>query len=98
LHFLVYKLGFKTVTSQIYSPDDPHLETDSQFGVTRALLGNFVAHQNEPAPNPEVTGTWYSLQHIFVLQRGESWLPTPPVTAKASGRIQSGASNSPSKT
>ena len=26
LHFLVYKPGFKTVTSQIYSPDDPHLE------------------------------------------------------------------------
>ena len=39
LHFLIYKPGFKTVTSQIYSPDDPHLETDSQFGVTRALVG-----------------------------------------------------------
>ena len=35
LHFLIYKPGFKTHISQVYSDDDPHLETDSQFGVTR---------------------------------------------------------------
>jgi hydroxyquinol 1,2-dioxygenase len=91
LHFLIYKPGFKTVTSQIYSPDDPHLETDSQFGVTRALVGTFVAHENEPAPDPGVTGTWYTLQHTFVLQPGESWLPTPPVSKKAAERIPSGS-------
>jgi catechol 1,2-dioxygenase len=93
LHFLVYKPGFKTITSQIYSPDDPHLETDSQFGVTRALLGKFVAHESEPAPDRDVTGTWYTLQHTFVLQHGESWLPTPPVSAKASEHMPSGSSN-----
>ena len=93
LHFLVYKPGFKTVTSQIYSPDDPHLETDSQFGVTRALVANFLRHENEPAPDPEVTGPWYSLQHTFILQRGESWLPTPPVSKKAAERISSGSPN-----
>ena len=93
LHFLVYKPGFKTVTSQIYSPDDPHLETDSQFGVTRALVANFQLHQNDPAPDREVTGPWYSLQHTFILQRGESWLPTPPVSKKAAERISSGSPN-----
>jgi len=87
LHFLVYKSGFKTVTSQIYTPDDPHLNTDSQFGVTRALVGNFVVHENEPAPDTGVTGAWYSLQHTFILQPGESWLPTPPVSKKATERI-----------
>jgi hydroxyquinol 1,2-dioxygenase len=86
LHFLIYKPGFKTVTSQIYSPDDPHLETDSQFGVTRALIANYVLHKNEPAPHPEMTGPWYSLEHTFVLQPGESWLPTPPVSRKATQR------------
>ena len=35
LHFLIYKPGFKTIASQVYDPEDPHLETDSQFGVTR---------------------------------------------------------------
>lgn len=86
LHFLIYKPGFKTVTSQIYSPDDPHLETDSQFGVTRGLIANYVLHQNEPAPRPDMKGPWYSLEHTFVLQPGESWLPTPPVSRKATQR------------
>jgi hydroxyquinol 1,2-dioxygenase len=89
LHFLVYKPGFKTVTSQIYSPDDPHLDTDSQFGVTRALVGHYELHENEPAPDGEVTGAWFTLQHTFIVQRGESWLPTPPITKKASERVQS---------
>ena len=93
LHFLVYKPGFKTITSQIYSPDDPHLETDSQFGVTRGLVANFLLHQDEPAPDPDVAGSWYSLQHTFILQPGESWLPTPPVSKKAAERISSGSPN-----
>src|SRR5579863_4359721 len=73
LHFLIYKPGFKTVTSQIYSPDDPHLDTDSQFGVTRALVGHYEIHEHEPAPVPETAGVWYSLQHTFILQEGKSW-------------------------
>lgn len=83
VHFLVYKPGFKTVTSQIYSPDDPHLQTDAQFGVTRALIGKYELHENEPAPVPGATGPWYSLQHTFILQPGESYLPIPPISGKA---------------
>jgi hydroxyquinol 1,2-dioxygenase len=75
LHFLIYKPGFKTVTSQIYSSDDPLLETDSQFGVTRALVGHYLLHEGEAAPAPDVTGEWYSLEHTFVMRPGESWLP-----------------------
>jgi hydroxyquinol 1,2-dioxygenase len=89
VHFLVHKPGFKTITSQIYSPDDPHLHTDAQFGVTRALIGNFVLHENEPAPDRTVTGPWYSLEHTFVLQPGESYLPPPPVSGKATKRTES---------
>jgi catechol 1,2-dioxygenase len=83
LHSLIYKPGFKTMTSQIYSHDDPLLETDAQFGVTRALIGQYVLHDaREPAPQPDVDGPWYSLEHVFVLEPGEAWLPTPPVSAK----------------
>ena len=39
LHFLIYKPGYKTHISQVYLPDDPNIETDVQFGVTRRLLG-----------------------------------------------------------
>jgi catechol 1,2-dioxygenase len=82
LHFLIFKPGLKSVTSQIYSDDDPVLETDSQFGVTRGLVKHFLAHENEPAPTADIKGTWYSLEHTFVVQPGESWLPTPPISRK----------------
>jgi len=87
LHFLVYKPGYKTIASQVYTNDDPYLETDSQFGVTRALIGSYVKHVSEPAPAPDVRGPWYSLEHTFVLERGESWLPKPPITKKAEAGV-----------
>ncbi|TMH37910.1 MAG: hypothetical protein E6H66_01155 [Betaproteobacteria bacterium] len=85
IHFLIYKPGFKTQFSQVYSGDDPNLETDAQFGVTGALIGNYVRHDNEPAPAPDVKGTWYSLDHQFVIEPGEAKLPRPPITGKATG-------------
>jgi catechol 1,2-dioxygenase len=84
IHFLVYKPGFKTQYSQVYSSDDPNLETDVQFGVTRALIGKYVRHENEPAPAADVKGLWYSLEHQFVIEPGEAKLPRPPITGKAS--------------
>jgi catechol 1,2-dioxygenase len=85
LHFLAVKDGFKTLISQIYVQDDKFLETDVQFGVTRHLIGNYVRHENEKAPAPDVTGPWYSLDHTFVMEPGPTRLPKPPITGKASG-------------
>ncbi|MFI4927321.1 MAG: dioxygenase [Burkholderiales bacterium] len=85
IHFLVHKAGYKTQFSQLYSSDDPHLETDVQFGVTQALVGHYVAHEGEPAPDADVEGRWYSLEHRFVITRGEAALPPPPITAKTDG-------------
>jgi catechol 1,2-dioxygenase len=85
LHFLVHKEGFKTLISQLYSPDDKNIDSDVQFGVTRHLLGNYVRHENEPAPAADVTGPWYSLEHTFTMERGASRLPRPPISGKAKG-------------
>ena len=85
IHFLIYKAGYKTQFSQVYSSDDPNLETDVQFGVTRSLIGNYVRHDKEPAPSADVKGPWYSLEHHFTIEPGEARLPTPPITGKASG-------------
>lgn len=85
IHFLIHKPGYKTQFSQLYSSDDPHLETDVQFGVTRALVGQYVAHEGEPAPAPDVQGRWYSLEHRFTIAPGEDSLPPPPITGKAAG-------------
>ena len=72
LHFLIHKPGYKTIASQVYDPDDPVLETDSQFGVTRALIGNYVK-----------TGeSQFALEFSFVLEPGEARLPTAPITSK----------------
>jgi catechol 1,2-dioxygenase len=71
LHFLIHKPGYKTIASQVYDPADPNLETDSQFGVTKALIGNFVRQ-----------GEAYSLEFTFVLEPGDSSLPTPPISRK----------------
>jgi catechol 1,2-dioxygenase len=88
LHALIHKEGFKTIASQLYSSDDPRLETDVQFGVTKALISHYQLHENEPAPDPSVTGPWYSLEHRFVLEPGKSWLPTPPVSGKAKAKAE----------
>ena len=85
IHFLIFKPGFKTQFSQVYSSDDEKLETDVQFGVTRALIGNYVRHEKEPAPAADVKGPWYSLDHNFVIEPGEAKLPRPPITGKATG-------------
>jgi catechol 1,2-dioxygenase len=83
IHFLIYKPGFKTMISQIYVNDDPLLETDVQFGVTKALIGNYVRHENEPAPASDVKGPWYSFAFTFAMERGEAKLPRAPITGKA---------------
>jgi hydroxyquinol 1,2-dioxygenase len=75
VHFLIYKPGFKTITSQVYDPEDPNLETDSQFGVTKALIGNYVKQPDGS----------YSLEFTFLLEPGEARLPKPPITGKAAG-------------
>ncbi len=89
LHALIYKEGYKTIATQVYGDDDDILESDSQFGVLANAVGHYVLHENEPAPDPDVRGPWYSLEHTFVLKRGESWLPTPPVSAKSKVAAQS---------
>ena len=48
VHAMVYKPGYKTITSQIYSHDDPMLDTDAQFGVTGPLIASYVRHEGAP--------------------------------------------------
>jgi catechol 1,2-dioxygenase len=72
IHFLIYKQGFKTITSQVYDPSDPHLETDSQFGVTKALIGEYR----------DLADGGYLLEFAFTLEAGEARMPSPPITGK----------------
>lgn len=79
LHALVFRDGYKTLTSQIYADDDPNLETDVQFGVTRALVGAYRRHDEPHASEQAAPVPWYSLDYTFVMEPGEARLPRPPI-------------------
>jgi catechol 1,2-dioxygenase len=80
VHALIYKPGFKTLISQVYADDDINLDSDVQFGVTDALIGRFVRH-DEPHPTAtDITAPWYSLDYRFVMERGEAKWPRPPIS------------------
>jgi protocatechuate 3,4-dioxygenase beta subunit len=86
LHFMVYKPGFKTLISQVYSPDDPHIDSDVQFGVTRALIGNYIRH-DEASRELGFAAPWYSLDQRFVLEAGEARRPAAPIRAKVTAAM-----------
>lgn len=79
VHALVFHPGHKTLTSQVYADDDPNLETDVQFGITRALVGTFERHDEPNAEEPDVPVPWYGLDYTFVMEPGEARLPRPPI-------------------
>ena len=43
--------------------------------------GEHLGLEQEPAP--DVDGSWYSLDHHFVIEVGDNSLPKPPITGKA---------------
>lgn len=79
LHALIFKPGFKVLISQVYDPNDPHIETDVQFGVTKALIGDFIRHDEAHPTLPAVPAPWYSLDYTYVMEPGEAVLPRPPI-------------------
>jgi catechol 1,2-dioxygenase len=79
LHALIVKDSYKSLISQVYDPRDPHIDSDVQFGVTEALIGDFVRH-DEPHPDaPDVDPPWYSLDYTYVMEPGVAELPRAPI-------------------
>ena len=79
LHALVVKPGFKVLISQVYDPADPHLDSDVQFGVTKALIGDFVRHDEPHPTETNVAAPWYSLDHVYRMDAGQAVLPRAPI-------------------
>ncbi len=79
VHALAFKEGFKTLISQIYADDDANIQTDVQFGVTKALLGTFIQHDMPHPQFPDLPCPWYSLDHTLILEAGTAKLPRPPI-------------------
>jgi catechol 1,2-dioxygenase len=79
LHALIFKPGFKVLISQVYDPADPHIDTDVQFGVTKALIGDFVRHEEPHLAASDISTPWYSLDYVYQMQAGDAVLPRPPI-------------------
>jgi catechol 1,2-dioxygenase len=79
LHALIFKQGYKTLISQVFDPTDPYIDSDVQFGVTQALTGEFVRHDEPQPSDPSVETPWYSLDYTYVMERGDAVLPRPPI-------------------
>ena len=79
LHALIVKQGFKVLISQVYDPNDPHIETDVQFGVTKALLGNFVRHDEPHPTDAGIASPWYALDYTYTMEPGATVVPKPPI-------------------
>lgn len=73
LHFLLFRDGFKTLITQVFPADDPHLEDDPVFGVTPSLIGGY-AMENEGTERERCV-----LDYRFTMQPGEARLPVPPI-------------------
>ena len=78
VHALAIKEGFKTLTSQIYVDETDLIESDVQFGVTRALIGRLERHEG-PHPDAGDIGPWYTLDYTLTMEPGESRVPIPPI-------------------
>jgi catechol 1,2-dioxygenase len=79
LHALIVKPGYKVLISQVYDPRDPYIDSDVQFGVTKALMGDFIRHDEAHPSDASVAAPWYSLDYTYVMEVGETVLPKPPI-------------------
>ena len=86
LHFLASKDGFKTLISQIYVDDDPYLEFGRAVRRHAPPDRQLRAPRERDAPAAELKAPWYTLEHTFVMEAGQSKLPRAPIQRQGRGR------------
>lgn len=67
-HYIVEKAGYDLLTTHIFDPDDPYIDSDAVFGVKQSLMADFVA-VDDAARQAEhgFQGRYYDVEHDFVL-------------------------------
>jgi catechol 1,2-dioxygenase len=70
LHYIIKADGFETLTTHIFDPHDPYINSDAVFGVKESLLAEFVM-THDPARSAEYgfKGDFWDVEHDFVLAR-----------------------------
>jgi catechol 1,2-dioxygenase len=70
LHYIIKADGYETLTTHIFDPDDPYINSDAVFGVKESLLAKFN-RMHDPARAQEYgfVGDFWDVDHDFVLAR-----------------------------
>jgi catechol 1,2-dioxygenase len=70
LHFILKADGFETLTTHIFDPHDPYINSDAVFGVKESLLAEFVRVDDpKRAAEFEFPGWFWEVEYDFVLAR-----------------------------
>jgi len=74
LHYIVKADGFETLTTHIFDPDDPYINSDAVFGVKESLLAEFkMTHDPARSADYGFAGDFWDVDHDFVLaKKGEA--------------------------
>ncbi|MCX7646444.1 MAG: intradiol ring-cleavage dioxygenase [Rhodobacteraceae bacterium] len=70
LHFIITAEGYDPLTTHIFDPDDPYIDSDAVFGVKESLLAEF-RRVEDPARAQEAgfEGPFWDVEFDFVLAR-----------------------------
>ena len=80
LHYILTAEGFDGLTTHIFDPDDPYIDSDAVFGVKASLLAEFRRFMDHDSIEAEGTeAPIWLVEHDFVLARhGQSHEETTP--------------------
>ncbi len=68
LHYILSAGGYEQLTTHIFDPDDPYIQSDAVFGVKQSLLAEFKrVDQPERARELGFDRPYYDVEHDFVL-------------------------------
>ena len=70
LHYIIKADGFETLTTHIFDPDDPYINSDAVFGVKESLLAELKRVDNpQRAAELSFAGPFWEVEFDFVLAR-----------------------------
>lgn len=69
-HYILEAEGFESLTTHLFDPDDPYIQSDAVFGVKESLMAKFDLI-DDPAAIEEAgfDGPFYLVEHDFILAR-----------------------------
>ena len=71
-HYILEAQGFDTLTTHIFDPDDPYIQSDAVFGVKESLMARFDLVEDAAAiASAGFDRPFYQVEHDFVLAKAQ---------------------------